>query len=69
MALSTGVFQLLRALELETFGTGRQRLLGQVASIQVTPDSSQLLLTTAEGEVWSLKLRTTEPAELRCGSM
>ena len=45
MALSTGVFELQKVVDLESLGSGQrssQRLLGQVASIQVTPDASDI---------------------------
>lgn len=58
MALSTGMFQLKKVADLESVGTQRlaHRLLGQVASLQTTPDSKEAVLTTAEGEVWTIKL-------------
>eukprot|EP00913_Durusdinium_trenchii_P036057 g33739.t1 len=64
MALSTGMFQLKKVADLESVGTQRlaHRLLGQVASLQTTPDSKEAVLTTAEGEVWTIKLPSKKSA-------
>lgn len=59
MALSTGMFQLKKVADLESVGESQplgHRLLGQVASIQATSSGTDAVLTTAEGEVWTMKL-------------
>jgi len=59
MALSTGMFQLKKVVDLESVGETQRlgnRLLGQVASIQATSSGTDAVLTTAEGEVWMMKL-------------
>eukprot|EP00441_Pelagodinium_beii_P015570 CAMPEP_0197663976 /NCGR_PEP_ID=MMETSP1338-20131121/58348_1 /TAXON_ID=43686 ORGANISM="Pelagodinium beii, Strain RCC1491" /NCGR_SAMPLE_ID=MMETSP1338 /ASSEMBLY_ACC=CAM_ASM_000754 /LENGTH=1775 /DNA_ID=CAMNT_0043242517 /DNA_START=13 /DNA_END=5340 /DNA_ORIENTATION=- len=56
-AASGGVFKLEKTADLENVGQAKAHgLLGQVACVQVTPDFQNGIVTTAEGEVWSLNL-------------
>eukprot|EP00439_Symbiodinium_sp_Y106_P068857 s1358_g11.t1 len=64
MALSSGMFQLKKVADLESVGQSQDlghRLLGQVASVQASTDFKDAVLTTAEGEVWTIQL----PSKLR----
>ncbi|CAE8701235.1 unnamed protein product, partial [Polarella glacialis] len=58
-AANGGVFKLNKVLDLESVSQSQRlghRMLGQVACVQLNPGFSQAVLTTAEGEVWSLEL-------------
>ncbi|CAE7265476.1 Cfap43 [Symbiodinium pilosum] len=66
MALSTGMFQLKKVADLESVGQSQSlshRLLGQVASIQASTDLKDAVLTTAEGEVWTIQLPSKQPQD------
>eukprot|EP00930_Biecheleria_cincta_P052010 TRINITY_DN3722_c0_g3_i1.p1 TRINITY_DN3722_c0_g3~~TRINITY_DN3722_c0_g3_i1.p1 ORF type:complete len:1802 (-),score=452.39 TRINITY_DN3722_c0_g3_i1:21-5426(-) len=58
-AASGGVFRLRKVIDLngvdESHQVG-QRMLGQVACVQVTPEFDHVVLTTAEGEVWEMDI-------------
>lgn len=57
------VFDLQQTVDLDSLGQNQQpehKLMGQVAYLQITPNASSAVLTTAEGEVWSFTLPDTE---------
>mmetsp|Transcript_66282 Transcript_66282/g.215662 ORF Transcript_66282/g.215662 Transcript_66282/m.215662 type:complete len:1692 (-) Transcript_66282:108-5183(-) len=54
--VSPGVFSLQRVADIDGMGQNQppeERLMGQVAYLQATPEGTSMVLTTAEGEVWS----------------
>ncbi|CAJ1451865.1 unnamed protein product [Effrenium voratum] len=66
MALSTGMFHLKKVVDLESVSQTQRlanRLLGQVASVQAAPNFKEVVLTTAEGEVWTMQLPSQQNSE------